>query len=99
MEFTIVNHPDVVEIVISGQFTFNHNQKFKQLLPLLDTLQVRAITINLHGVEFIDSSGLGMLLLLRDECVKRDLGITLQQAQGQVEKILTISKFDQIFAT
>ena len=84
---------------MSGQFTFNHNQKFKQLLPLLDTLQVRAITINLRGVEFIDSSGLGMLLLLRDECVKRDLGITLQQAQGQVEKILTISKFDQIFAT
>lgn len=99
MEFTIVNHPDVLEIVMSGQFTFNHNQKFKQLLPLLDTLQVRAITINLRGVEFIDSSGLGMLLLLRDECVKRDLGITLQQAQGQVEKILTISKFDQIFAT
>jgi anti-anti-sigma factor len=99
VEFTIVNHPDVLEIVMSGQFTFNHNQKFKQLLPLLDTLQVRAITINLRGVEFIDSSGLGMLLLLRDECVKRDLGITLQQAQGQVEKILTISKFDQIFAT
>ena len=99
MEFAIVNHPDVVEIAMSGQFTFNFNQKFKQLLPLLDTLQARAITVNLRGVEFIDSSGLGMLLLLRDECVKRELSITLQQAQGQVEKILTISKFDQIFAS
>lgn len=98
MEFAIVNHPDVMEITMSGQFTFNFNQKFKQILTLLDTIQSPAITVNLRGIDFIDSSGLGMLLLLRDECVKRQIGITLQQAQGQVEKILTISKFDQIFA-
>ena len=99
MEFSVISHPDVLEIAISGQFTFNHNQKFKQIIELLETNDCLSLTVNLKGVEFIDSSGLGMLLLLRDECLKKDIPISLQGAQGQVDKILTISKFDQIFAS
>ena len=99
MEFSVVTHPANVEIIMSGQFTFNFNQKFKKIIDVLDTIAHPSLTVNLKGVDFIDSSGLGMLLLLRDECLKKDISISLQHARGQVEKILTISKFDQLFKT
>ena len=99
MDFVIITNPDQIEIMMSGQFTFNFNQKFKQIIELLDGLTQKSVIIDLGKVAFIDSSGLGMLLLLRDECTKKNIGISLRNAQGQVEKILTISKFDNLFQT
>ena len=98
MEYSIINQANAIEIVMAGQFTFNFNQKFKQILTALEREDINTVSVNLRDVEFIDSSGLGMLLLLRDECLKREINISLHNAQGQVQKILTISKFEQIFA-
>ena len=97
MEYTVVTNPNDVEVKMSGQFTFHHNEKFKELVTLVDMDGLESIIINLHGVEFIDSAGLGMLLLLRDYCEKHHMNITLNSPRGQVERILTLSKFDQLF--
>jgi anti-anti-sigma factor len=98
VEYSIINQANAMEIVMAGQFTFNFNQKFKQILTALERQDIDTVRVNLEEVDFIDSSGLGMLLLLRDECQKRDIVVSLHNAQGQVKKILAISKFEQIFA-
>lgn len=98
MEYTIDDsQPNRKTISFSGQFTFSDNQKFKLILDMLNDKKLQFLTLDFAQVTFIDSSGLGMLLLLRDECANRQVNFYLSQPQGQVEKIFMISRFDQLF--
>jgi HptB-dependent secretion and biofilm anti anti-sigma factor len=98
MECTIISEPNEKRVVLSGQFTFADNHKFKQIIDSLNDPGLKAIALDFGTVDFIDSAGLGMLLLLRDECQNRNISITINSVRGQVEKIFMISKFDQLFS-
>lgn len=98
MECSIASHPHEKRVTLSGQFTFADNHKFKQIIDALGDEGVKSVSLDFGGVEFIDSAGLGMLLLLRDECQNRNISITISSVKGQVEKIFMISKFDQLFS-
>lgn len=98
MELAIHNNANAITAKISGQFTFGDNQKFKHILELAAIPELRAVRLDFTDVTFIDSAGLGMLLLLRDKCQDRHIPVTILSPQGQVEKVLMISKFDQLFS-
>lgn len=98
MEFTSSQQDKKLRLILSGQFTFTDNQKFKQIVGLVDGNGLRSVEIDFAGIDFIDSAGLGMLLLLRDSCQNRNIPISIHSAHGQVEKIFMISKFDQLFS-
>lgn len=98
MDMVITHRPEGYHVKMSGQFTFGDNQKFKQLLDSLQAQPADGIELDFGAVHFIDSAGLGMLLLLRDVCSGKNIPITLSGAQGQVEKIFGITKFNQLFS-
>ena len=97
MEFAAEAHNNAKRVMLSGQFTFADNQKFRQVMELVGE-GVKSIELNFSGVDFIDSAGLGMLLLFRDECRKRHVDIALSSARGQVEMIFKLSRFEQLFS-
>lgn len=98
MELAIHNNGNSVTVKLSGQFTFTDNQKFKHILELVDTPELRSLGLDFAGVTFIDSAGLGMLLLLRDRCQDKHISVSIHSPHGQVHKVLMISKFDQLFS-
>ena len=53
--------------------------------------------INLSELEFIDSAGLGMLLIARDKVRSVEGKIVLKGAQGQVKKMLDLGHFERLF--
>ncbi|PCJ36363.1 MAG: anti-anti-sigma factor [Alphaproteobacteria bacterium] len=55
------------------------------------------IFVDLADVEFIDSAGLGMLLLARDEISKKSSSLTLKSPQGQVQRMFSVARFEQMF--
>lgn len=97
MECTISNHNRELKVQLTGQFTFADNQKFKRILEVLEAAKPESLQMHFESVDFIDSAGLGMLLLLRDQCQNRNISLSIHSARGQVEKIFMISKFDQLF--
>lgn len=97
MECHISTEGNSTDIALGGQLTFSDNHKFKQILSSLEVPGLKNMKLNFSMVDFIDSAGLGMLLLLRDECEKRGIDLALESARGQVEKIFGISKFDLLF--
>lgn len=97
MEYDISHQNTSITVSLSGQFTFADNQKFRNILEVVANGQTQAIELNFSEVNFIDSAGLGMLLLLRDECAKHNISLTIRGTKGQVDKIFVISKFDQLF--
>lgn len=85
------------EFELKGRLTYSDYNSFRQLSEVLGTVEGQMCTIDLSELEFIDSAGLGMLLLARDRINERKGNITLRGAHGQVRKMLELGKFDTLF--
>jgi len=81
---------------VSGRFDFSLHQDFRKLSEN-DANTVRKISIDLARTDYIDSSALGMLLILRDKVDEDKDAITIINAKPDVKKILQIANFDKLF--
>jgi|TARA_A100001391_G_scaffold201039_10_gene187045 anti-anti-sigma factor len=97
---TITSQPSTdgqeLTISISGRFDFNAHQAFRDAYQRQDVNPQRYV-VNLQGTTYMDSSALGMLLLLRDHAGGDEADIRLLNCNGDVRKILSVSNFEQLF--
>ena len=84
-------------IAIQGRFDFSAHKDFRESYEDLATVPNR-YSIDMREAEYIDSSALGMLLLLRDHAGGDSADVEIVNCNPDVKKILTISNFDQLFS-
>lgn len=96
MDILITRDQGIMRIALTGKFTYSDGQKFRNALDEIGP-ETQSLELDFANVEFIDSAGLGMLLVLRDMCHNKNISVTLRSVHGQVEKVFAISKFDQLF--
>ncbi len=89
------NDQDLV-IQINGRFDFSTHQVFREAYEKQPET-VRRYIIDMSETSYLDSSALGMLLLLRDYAGGESAMITIVNCNVDVRKILTISNFEQLF--
>lgn len=89
---------DGEELVISieGRFDFSAHQDFRNAYERVDG-NPRRYRVDLSDANYLDSSALGMLLLLRDHAGGDNARIKLVNCRPDVRKILAISNFEQLF--
>jgi len=87
---------NTLTIEISERFDFSAYQEFRDCYENLSEQPVRFI-IDFLDATYLDSSALGMLLLLRDYGGGDDAAIERINCNPDVRKILTISNFGQLF--
>jgi anti-sigma B factor antagonist len=56
---------------------------------------MRTLLLDLRGLEFVDSSGIRLLLNTDARCRQRDLGFALMRANGQVARVLELTGVDE----
>jgi HptB-dependent secretion and biofilm anti anti-sigma factor len=83
-------------VIMRGRLTFNDHAKLRALIREMLQNQVRRQAIDLSSLEFIDSAGIGMLLIAREEMANADKRLTLRRAQGQVKRVLTVAQLGKI---
>ena len=83
-------------IAIQGRFDFGAHQAFRDAYERVVGTPKR-YQVDLQGTTYLDSSALGMLLLLRDHAGGDHAQIRLLNCNGDVRKILAISNFEQLF--
>jgi anti-anti-sigma factor len=89
----VTEQQDILIIQISGRFDFRLIKEFQQLL----SREPRLWVVDFTRVEYVDSSALGMLLLLRER-VRGDMQrVELRGVQGQPLDVLKMAKFDRMF--
>jgi anti-anti-sigma factor len=88
---------DTAEAILSGRFTFSDNVAFREILNNLAQPNVRTLTIDVGGLDFMDSAGLGMLLVAKDEAGKKSKSLVLRNPQGHIKKLFEASKFYSLF--
>lgn len=83
---------------LSGRFDFNHHREFRNACaPLLEEAAASVIQVDLGQVDYMDSSALGMLLMLRDKAGAAGKRVELCHVQGNVRQVLEIANFDKLF--
>jgi len=98
MAITSTVSPDgnQVTIYIQGRFDFSSHQEFRGAYERL-TPAPAVYRVDLQGTSYLDSSALGMLLLLRDYAGGDQSNIQILNCTPDVKKILLISNFEQLF--
>ena len=85
-------------VQLEGRFTFECHQAFKAATdPILNTPDLSQLELDLSGVDYMDSSSLGMLLVLREKADTLGMTIALLRPSPCVITILKVVQFGQLF--
>lgn len=84
-------------IAIEGRFDFSAHRDFRHSYESLSTLP-KTYCVDMRETTYLDSSALGMLLLLRDFAGGEAASVKIINCNPDVRKILSISNFEQLFA-
>jgi anti-anti-sigma factor len=82
---------------IRGDLVFTDHVAFRQMVDKLLETQGSPLVIDLSELEFIDSAGLGMLLIVREEAQRTGRNLALRRPQGQVKRMFAVTQFDTLF--
>ena len=82
-------------IAVKGRFDFGSHQAFRDAYERFYKVPTTYV-VDLKETTYLDSSALGMLLLLRDHAGD-DADIRVINSNSDVRKIFGISNFDKLF--
>ncbi|TFH38230.1 MAG: anti-sigma factor antagonist [Chrysiogenales bacterium] len=100
MELTFTIPAEEVAIVrLKGKFTIESVQRFRELTSPLITLPVKAILIDFGMVRYIDSSGIGSLILLMNRANNISIDLVLYDLQVETEMMFGTAHLGNFFRT
>jgi HptB-dependent secretion and biofilm anti anti-sigma factor len=98
MQANVIKEGSKAIIKLSGRFDFNTHREFRGAYePLVADAAVRAVTVDFSSVDYLDSSALGMLLMLRDKMGGASKEVNLAGVRGNVKQVLDIANFGKLF--
>jgi len=88
----------IATITLGGKFDFSSHKEFKTAYsPLLQDAETRTILIDLANVTYVDSSALGVLMLLNEHVAEVGKSISLIRPNQKVRQILDIANMGKLF--
>lgn len=93
---TVSDSGSQVTIAVAGKFDFQLYDEFRSSYADTAGSGVRYV-VDLADTEYLDSSALGMLLLLREHAGGEASDIEISQASPEVKKILDVANFGKLF--
>lgn len=86
-------------INLDGRFDIKSNVTFRNATkPLLEDAGLDAIVVDFARVPFVDSSALGLLLLLRAQAQEAKKDVFLTHCGADLQKVLSIAQFHRMFS-
>jgi len=84
-------------INISGRFDFSVHKDFRAAIDSIADNNINSTTVDMRTTEYIDSSALGMLLMLKSKMGDSKEAISIINSNPDVKKIFEIANFAQLF--
>lgn len=87
-------------VAVEGRFNFDQHGAFNEATAEIGkNAALKALDVNLYDVSYIDSSALGMLLVLREAALKAGItDINIVGSRGAVRQVLDIAHFEKFYA-
>lgn len=97
MQYESAERNGVIDVTLHGRITYSDHPSFRNVIAQVRESSAQKVVFDLSDVEFIDSAGLGMLLMVRDTATQRKAPVVLRRPRGQVARIFSSSKFETLF--
>lgn len=98
MQTNVTSRDGSTVIVLQGRFDFNSHREFRDAIDRALKESATEIKVDLGGVDYLDSSALGMLLMLRDKAKSTGKSVALISAHGAVQQVIEIANFGKLFS-
>lgn len=82
-------------ITINGPFNFSEHNEFRNAYKDIEPASVTEVNVDLQNTDYIDSSALGMLLLLDEHFSGKRINVI--KCTEYTRQVLEIAKFEQKF--
>lgn len=97
MQCKLSSFEDFVLARLKGRCTFSSLPQFEQLLDMVRQRPPCTVEIEMSELEYIDSSGVGMLLMIKDVCDHKKTHLVLKRPGVQILSVLRLTQLDQLF--
>lgn len=97
MAYSSSRDGDRIKVAMDGRLTFQEQASVKQLISELQSDRAGAWYVDLTGIEFMDSAGLGLLLRLKKVADDCGAALTLRvPPSGQLRRLLDVARFSDL---
>lgn len=96
MEYSIDQQQESVIVKLQGEFLAKYPSSFRKLLDTIMNIEASQYIFDIENVSFIDSGGLGMLLLAQDTLHSKNRTLIIRHPKNDVKKTLLLANFEKI---
>jgi stage II sporulation protein AA (anti-sigma F factor antagonist) len=96
MEFDSHKTADAIEARLRGRLEFTDHDRLRDIVALLDGAKTRRFVVDVSGLEFIDSAGLGMILILQEEAEQKNIQMVVRGPRDSVRRSIDLAKIGEI---
>jgi len=86
-----------MRVVLEGKLTMRDHEAFKRMLESIEGGPGRPLVLDLAGLDFVDSAGLGMFLLAQELMRSKGASVILSRPRPHVRRLLEVACFDTLF--
>jgi HptB-dependent secretion and biofilm anti anti-sigma factor len=97
MRIETYSRGDRLEVGLWDSLTSADLASFRGFLSEMKQTKCKTAVLDLSQLNWIDSAGLGMLILAKETAQKADLELVLASPKGHVKSLLELGRFDKIF--
>lgn len=97
MKYEIIDDEGGPVVVLKDQLTFADRDVFDTVIDKLLARRKSRVVVDLYGLEYMDSAGLGMLLTLRDRAEHAGAEVGIRNPRSEVRELLDLACFDTLF--
>lgn len=93
---TVSGDNNTAILKVSGRFDFSVHNDFRKAYKDINLARGEYI-VDLMNTEYLDSSALGMMLLLKEFSESSGSSVRITNANNEILEILKIASFDKLF--
>ncbi len=91
MQITHHKKADTIILTLAGRMDFHARQSFHPAMQKARRAQPKHIILNLSHLSYIDSAGIGQLILARKRVDTDNIRLSLETSEGYVLNVLTLT--------
>ncbi|MBP2298248.1 STAS domain-containing protein [Azospirillum picis] len=96
MEFKKTATAEATELSLSGRLEFTDHDALRDIIGIVEQSGGKRFVLNLADLAFIDSAGLGMLLILQEEVESHGGALAVRGAAGDVKRSIDLARIGEI---
>jgi anti-sigma B factor antagonist len=97
MKIDINKSGNGARVMLSGSMYVEDSATVREKLIALLEEGISNLTLDLSSLDYVDSSGLGVLISIHKRCLQKGGRMTITGLRGMVEELFKLTRLDLVF--